>query len=767
MTCAVIDSRSRASRATSTPARFRRLAYASACVALLANAGCYRAEAEAGLASEKNQPRATRLPGPLGAPLPGFRDVQVDTAGTPVTRLPERLREAPFLAFDGRDLRYYSDGEDDDYDNYDPAPAQDETFWRGRFRPIFTKLMRLPGRDQPVPVVSLRFAGVVTTTDGGETYRAVFPGLPRRSAPESAARIPLYRDVMDAWQNPRRPNEIIALNKHEILFTTDAGVNFQKFPLRGGDLGKGTLSVVTARVDESGDIREVWVGTYLRGLARCVPASAWSGLDCRQITTRGLPTLIHDTGSYFVEEISGVAYAADEGLLLSTSRFQASLNILNVRDAKAEHTSFPLPGFGGADHAESLFYDPAERTAYVSTNRGIYVFALKDRTFRVIPFSGENIFAGETNNPDRKLDSLSGFWSGEGRIMVSRYVGPDASGKVAAGHEQFGRTPSNLRALYISPTSARQKQRTVFDLLDNYGFNAAVIDVKDDFGRLTYGSALPEAKEMNNHRARADIRGLVKKLKDRGVYTIARQVVFKDKVVYDYQQNKYAIRDRAGGPWSFGGEERWVDTHSTWVHDYNVRVARELVDLGFDEIQFDYIRFPSDGPIGRCVWSHRVGDAYKSEALENFLMKARRNVSRPISVDIYGYHGIYRAGTVIGQDLIDVGEFVDVVSPMHYSSHFGDRYLEQYPKDTRAYELLKLGTERPMRMGQGRFQVRPWVQAFKMKISIWGWGEPYMRNQILGSVDGGASGFLWWGPLAEFYLPGRVQNQLVSGEPAR
>ncbi|MEQ9362754.1 MAG: putative glycoside hydrolase [Leptospirales bacterium] len=742
------------------------VAAARVCAALLwafTTAACGPAGAESGEAAGPSHTAADRLPAKLGAPLPGFQDIRQDTAETPTARLPEHLGEAPFLAFDGRYLRFYDDGDDDGYDSHDPAPAADELFWRGRFRPIFAKLLRLPGRNKPTPVVSLRFAGVLATDDEGESYRTIFPGLPPRSTEPSAARVPVFRDVMDLWQNPRRANEIIALNKHAVLFSQDGGESFQKFRLPGNDLGKATLNVLTGRVDAEGAIREIWVGTYLRGIARCTPAVDWRRLDCRQLTSVGLPFLIHEKGSYFREEISGIAFAEKEGLLITTSRFQAALNLFDTRSARATHISFPLPGFTGADHAESLFYDAKSNTAFIGTNRGVYAFNVKERMFSNIPFAA--IFGGEAAIGKPRLDSFAGLWTGEGRMHLSNFLGPDASGRAAAGHEQFGRTPSNMRAMYISPTSARRKMRTVLDLLDNYNFNAAVIDVKDDFGRLIYGSELPEARAMNNHRQRADIRGLVKQLKSRGVYTIARQVVFKDKVLYGYQKNKYAIRDRAGGPWSGGGEERWVDTYSDWVHDYNVRIAAELVDLGFDEIQFDYIRFPSDGPIGRCVWKYRKRDAYKSEALENFLMKARRKLTKPISVDIYGYHGIYRAGTVIGQDLIDVGEFVDVVSPMHYSSHFGNRYLDHHPKQTRAYELLKLGTERPMRMGQGRFQVRPWVQAFKMKISIWGWGDEYMRNQILGSVHGGASGFLWWGPIKEFYLPGRVQNQLVN--PAR
>ena len=110
------------------------------------------------------------------------------------------MSAASFLAFDGRNLRFYDDGEDDGYESYEPLPSgADGEFWRGRLRPIFAKLLRLPGEREPVPVVSLRFAGVFATTDEGESYRPIFSGLPRRqTAPE--IRVPLYRDVLDFWQ---------------------------------------------------------------------------------------------------------------------------------------------------------------------------------------------------------------------------------------------------------------------------------------------------------------------------------------------------------------------------------------------------------------------------------------------------------------------------------------------------------------------------------------------------------------------------------------
>ncbi len=686
-----------------------------------------------------------RLPEKLGAPLAGFPNVRRDTAGTPRGELAARLRQAGFLAYDGRKLLLHEESDDDDHESFDPSEGSG-TFWTGRFRPIFARPIKLPSGKDGV-AVSLRFRGVLITDDGGESYRSM-PGLPERAVsvdPGNTGFGPkLYRDVLDLWQNQRRPNQMVALNKHHVLFTDDGGVTFRKISL-GGEFDKATLNTLTGRTNDDGEISEIFVGTYIRGVARCTPVRDFTALRCRQLA-KGMPFLKHEQGSYFIEEVSGLALDPSRDRLYALSRFQAAINVLDLSNRGERFESFPLPGFGGADHAESLWFDAAGETAYIATNRGIYVFTAGDGSFRHVPH--DRIFPGY--DEDRPAEFLATTARGEGRLLLSRYLS-----------ETQHRTPSNLRALYVSPTSVRRKRRTVFDLIDNYGFNAAVIDVKDDFGRLTYGSELKLAKEMNNARRRVDVRGLLKQLKERGVYTIARQVVFKDPVLFRYKNNAYAIRDRHHGrPWVGNEKERWVDTYSSEVHDYNVSVAQELAEIGFDEIQFDYIRFPSDGPIGRCRWSHRPGDAYKSEALESFLMKARRAVTKPISVDIYGYHGIYRAGTVIGQDLIDVGEFVDVVSPMHYSSHFGNRYLDHFPKDVRAYELLKLGSERPLRMTQGRVQIRPWVQAFRMKISIWGYGEPYMRNQILGSVRGGADGFLWWGPIKEFYIPGRVHIEL-------
>ena len=106
------------------------------------------------------------------------------------------------------------------------------------------------------------------------------------------------------------------------------------------------------------------------------------------------------------------------------------------------------------------------------------------------------------------------------------------------------------------------------------------MDIKDDAGRLLHGSKLPEARTMGNHIERIPIRKLLDALRKRGVYTIARIVVFKDPKLFSFKNNKYSIRNwKTGKPWIGVPGERWTDGFSTFVHDYNLRVADEAEAL--------------------------------------------------------------------------------------------------------------------------------------------------------------------------------------------
>ena len=627
-------------------------------------------------------------------------------------------------------------------------------FWRERFRPLFVKRLALANGGARF-LISLRNGGLIFSDDSGRTWQRS-AGLPCRFVPEDYGGPVLFRDVEDVWQNPRRPAHLLAVVKHRLLESQDAGASFRGLP----DTGiRANFTAIVGRVDALGNLTDLFVGTSVTGVYRIYMSGGAYRKSGYRHCFRGLPYERHDNRNWLFDEVVGLAVDETSGSLLVAFRFAGGLFRSAIPSSRTELTFSPggpeLPK-GEAIHSLALISGRVvlggSHALYVHEPRAGEPRAVQTRPgvegWRSVP-------ASVAYGTQRRFAGL--FFAGQGRISVQLFF-----------PQKTHVYPDQVRAVYVSPTTVNSRQKQLFKLLDDYPFNAAVIDVKDDFGRLVYGSKLPEAAAMGNQRERAPIRNLLPKLKARRIHLIARIVVFKDSRLYSYDRGRYALVDRGtGAPWQGAEVERWVDSYSTFVQNYNIRVAREVLALGFDEVQFDYIRFPSDGPVHRIRWRHRKGDAYKSEALEAFLRKARQNIAAPISVDIYGYNGMYRVSGLVGQDLLDIGDYVDVVSPMHYSSHYGPLYLESVPRARRTFTLLQLGTDRPRLMGAGRFAVRPWVQCFQLLSGRWGWGPQYMRDQIEGVRAGGGNGVLWWGPLRLFYLPGRVHKDLGAGTAGR
>jgi hypothetical protein len=194
-------------------------------------------------------------------------------------------------------------------------------------------------------------------------------------------------------------------------------------------------------------------------------------------------------------------------------------------------------------------------------------------------------------------------------------------------------------------------------------------------------------------------------------------------------------------------DERWVDPYSEEVWEYNAAVAAELHERGFDEIQFDYIRFPTDGAnIGdvRYRWQDQGMDM--ESAILSFLRHVRRRVKAPISIDIYGANGWYRTGARTGQEVELLAPWVDIISPMYYPSHFEQYFLAQEPPELRPWRIYFQGTLRTSRIGRGQIIVRPWVQAFFLNVSYDRkfYNADYIRYQIDGVRAAGNGGFTYW-----------------------
>jgi hypothetical protein len=201
--------------------------------------------------------------------------------------------------------------------------------------------------------------------------------------------------------------------------------------------------------------------------------------------------------------------------------------------------------------------------------------------------------------------------------------------------------------------------------------------------------------------------------------------------------------------------EYWLDPYSPFVWEYNVQIAEELQRRGIDEIQFDYIRFPSDGNLSLIRYrNHREGMS-RIDALESFLVMARERITIPISSDLYGFNSWHRMGNWIGQNIETLADYVDVVCPMFYPSHFPRDFIKEQPYLTRAYTIYQEGTTRAASIVDGRSLIRPYVQAFLIGGELaMGPSEywTYLVRQIEGTQDAPSSGFTLWNASNRYYM---------------
>ncbi len=300
-------------------------------------------------------------------------------------------------------------------------------------------------------------------------------------------------------------------------------------------------------------------------------------------------------------------------------------------------------------------------------------------------------------------------------------------------------------------------------ILDNK-LDSLVIDMKDDYGLLRYDAqdSLVTQKGVVSKYA-LDIDNFISEFKKDNIYLIARIVVFKDRNLSNYNNSEYAVWDKKTGRKWMGikgtetledgtkqtqyYDEAWVDPFCPEVWEYNVAIAKELIERGFDEIQFDYIRFPTDGMnLYNAEFRWKSNGMDKESALISFLSYARENINAPIGIDIYGANGWYRSGTRTGQDVETLSQFVDVICPMFYPSHFENKFMNYPPYEERPYRIYYYGTYRNSVIARNRIAARPWIQTFFLNVPYDRayYDTEYVLKEIFGVRDSVNRGYMHW-----------------------
>lgn len=320
------------------------------------------------------------------------------------------------------------------------------------------------------------------------------------------------------------------------------------------------------------------------------------------------------------------------------------------------------------------------------------------------------------------------------------------------------RRASGRKGVYLPAHQARTAAglQRYFDLLEQNKLDTLIIDMKDDSGFIRYDSQDKNIQAIGAVRPFIQLEDFTAKARQRNIYLVARIVVFKDKQLYRYKKNSYAIKNKSGKSWrgyKTAGktqepiEEYWVDPYNEKVWEYNTAIAAELVRRGFDEIQFDYIRFPTDGDnLYEARYPAQEQGMDKESAIMSFLAYAREKIHAPISIDIYGANGWYRTGARTGQEVEVLADYVDVICPMFYPSHFRQSFLAEKPAEERPYRIYYNGTYRNKLIAHNKVIIRPWTQAFYIPVSYDKkfYDADYVQRQIIGIKDSVDEGYAYW-----------------------
>lgn len=353
-----------------------------------------------------------------------------------------------------------------------------------------------------------------------------------------------------------------------------------------------------------------------------------------------------------------------------------------------------------------------------------------------------------------------------------RYVFTGSGGSVAARAIGYGRATLSLadgvtvapplrlavmrpKALYLSfwGIGDRKIRQRALRLADKTEINALVVDIKNDNGWIPYPSqvALAQAIGARKHTTVRDMPGLIADLKRRGLYLIARIVVFKDDPLADAHP-EWAVKTASGALFRDREGLAWTDPTRPEVWAYNLDIAAEAARMGFDEIQFDYVRFPDKRGL---VFSVANTEDQRVHAISGFLAAARKRLA-PYNVflaaDVFGYVFWNANDTYIGQKLGVLAAQVDYLSPMLYPSGFQFGIPSAPNPVAQPKEIvLKTLEHAGERTGMSPLRIRPWLQAFRdYAFDRRAFGSAEIQAQIDAADTFGSDGWMLWNPRNDY-----------------
>lgn len=315
--------------------------------------------------------------------------------------------------------------------------------------------------------------------------------------------------------------------------------------------------------------------------------------------------------------------------------------------------------------------------------------------------------------------------------------------------------PEIVRAVYLTNWSAANPRVVDYavDIAKNTEINAVVIDIKDWSGYITYDTQVLEAEQYNAERVLIpDIEAFIERFHKEGIYVIARITVFQDPVLA-LARPDLAVHQKSDKSllWLDKSGLAWIDPAAKDAWDYNIAIAQDVLNRGFDELNFDYVRFPSDGNLQDMNFPLWDEITPRNVIIKEFYKYLREKLPQAVlSIDLFGLSTV-NSDLGVGQVIENAYQYFDFVSPMVYPSHYAEGFLGYQNPAEYPHEVVKHSMESALKklnllnqLNPTKAKLRPWLQDFDL-------GATYDEEQVRAEIDAVSealgenfSGFMLW-----------------------
>jgi len=329
-------------------------------------------------------------------------------------------------------------------------------------------------------------------------------------------------------------------------------------------------------------------------------------------------------------------------------------------------------------------------------------------------------------------------------------------------------TPEPVKGIYMTSwtASSQDLRGALVKLVEDTELNTVVIDIKDYSGKIVFSlSDNPTLRSFGSEEVRVkDLMEFIETLHKKNIYVIGRLAVFQDEYFVKYRPNLAVKNKTSGAVWKDRKGISWIDPGSREYWDYIILLAKEGHRIGFDEINFDYIRFPSDGNMQDISYPFSSSTP-KHLVMKNFfeyLHDGLKDSGLKISADLFGMTTTAQDDMGIGQLFEDALPYFDYVMPMVYPSHYPPTFQGFKDPEAHPYEVVRFalqgGVERANKMDgiiasttpntaplklRSADKIRPWLQDFGLKMT---YGSTEVRAQIRATNEAGLTSWILWSP---------------------